>query len=246
MKNKLVLLSLIVGSISCLSNNVFAQKVAGYLGKRGIVGATVLYMPNIYGLFNGAASSINSKGESQFYMFNPPQVGVSLGYVTSNIRTMVLDATFQQVGVYGKNDIDSYGLGNADFSYSKSSMFNLKLRFQKAFQHCAPAGSYRGLTLGFTQFNNAYLNNNKEEIDAGSAIDFSIGYAGGFRRIYKDKYVIDLSLEYNLPILMFGKLIESEDYYSPEEIKLSTARAALIRHGLNNILVTRAAFYILL
>jgi hypothetical protein len=161
-----------------------AQNVAGYMGKRFFVGIPVSYMPNIYGFVN-EDTNIDFKGNSQFYMLNTPKIGGSIGYVVSNLRSIVVDVEFQNMGVNNNTDFEIInGQIVAEYLYGRSRLSSYKLRMQKAFQHCAPIGGYRGITLGLVNFNNSYIDKSGNEVDLGKTTDYSIGYAGGLRRVF--------------------------------------------------------------
>lgn len=243
---KTILYLFLFGLNQLFFQSVSAQRVAGYMGKRTLLGLHASYMPNLYGLLR-PGSGINYNGESQFYMLNPLKFGVSAGYVVKNHKTIVLDVEYQRMGVLNYNfDPYSYSPSDAlmrEVDVTRSTLLALKLRFQNAHQHCAPAGQYGGLTLGYTQFNNSYLDIFGKTKDAGSDYDWSIGYAGGLRRIYKDKLVLDLSLEYNLNMRAVSRFIKSE--LNETSLNENIANVAIYKNFLNNILVTRAAVYYL-
>jgi len=235
----------LIGLTFCLFHNlVSAQRVAGYMGKRFFVGIPISYMPNIYSFVNPEAS-INYNGKEKFYMVNAPKIGASFGFVSSNLRSLVLDVDVQNIGVTHDKYVSlNYNATPLNYDYGKSTLVSFKLRVQNAFQHCAPIGGYKGITLGVTSFSNSYINLKGDEIAAENEIDFSIGYAGGLRRVYKDRFVIDLGLEYNMFIKAIGNVFDFEGIDRlPEE---SVGRNAINKNGLNSILVCRAAVYVLL
>ena len=238
---KITLLMLFIG---LTQYHAYAQRVAGYMGKRFFVGIPVSYMPNIYGFVNQEAK-INYNGKNQFYMLNALKVGASVGLVTSNLRSVVLDVDFQNTGV-AKESSSYYNFNGtpSNFVYGRSKLISYKLRVQNAFQHCAPVGGYKGITLGLTTFNNSYINEQGVEVTTADELDFSIGYAGGLRRVYKDKIVVDLGLEYNMFVRAIGGIFdfESEDK-APEE---TVGNYAIKKNGLNSIIVCKAAIYLLL
>jgi hypothetical protein len=223
---------------------VQAQNVAGYMGKRFFVGIPVSYMPNIYGFVN-EDTNIDFKGNSQFYMLNTPKIGGSIGYVVSNLRSIVVDVEFQNMGVNNNPDFEIInGQIVNEYLYGRSRLSSYKLRMQKAFQHCAPIGGYRGITLGLVNFNNSYIDKSGNEVDLGKTTDYSIGYAGGLRRVFKDKIIVDLSLEYNMHLKAISNLFDFEMDSKPS--RELVAHYATNKNGLNNILVCRAAVYLLL
>ena len=227
-------------SLCLIQNMVTAQRVAGYMGKRFFVGVPVSYMPNLLGLLS---DDVNYNGKSNFYMINAPKIGASVGFVASNTRSIVLDVDFQNIGGLFV-DPDNYASSPTDLLYGRSKLVTYKFRFQKAFQHCAPVGGYRGITLGLTTFNNSYMNVGGDEQAADRVIDYSFGYAGGLRRVYKDKIMLDLGLECNFSFKTIGAFIYTETLYKTNEQKVGNY--AIIKNGFNNIIVCRAALYLLL
>jgi len=235
----------IIISLFLLQKLQAQNNVAGYMGKRLFLGVPVSYMPNIYGFVNEDAN-VNFKGNQHFYMLNPLKIGASIGYVVSNLRSVVIDVDFQNMGVTDKPEFSSFnnvGVGTG-FWYGRSSLTSFRLRMQKAFQHCAPVGGYRGITLGVVNFNNSYFDKSGKEVELANNIDFSVGYAAGLRRVYKDKIMLDLSLEYNLHVKAVGNIFnfDMEDMPTREVI----GDYAISKNGLNNIIVCRAAVYLLL
>lgn len=243
MKRFLQIISICI-SFCLIQNRAQAQRVAGYMGKRFLVGIPVSYMPNIYGFFS-SDNNVNYKGNSPLYIFYPPKIGASIGFVSSNLRTLVLDVDFQNIGV--RQIGPGYTSNNAattDFRYGRSKLVAFKLRIQKAFQHCAPVGGYKGLTLGLTSFNNSYINDSGAEVALDGNIDFSVGYAGGIRRVYKDKIVLDLGVEYNMFFKAIGNMFDFESI--DKTLQENVGTHAINKNGLNSILVCKAAVYVLL
>lgn len=226
------------------ATNLSAQKVAGYMGKRVFVGIPISYMPNIYGFVNESAN-INYQGKSQFYMIHAPKIGGSIGLVTSNLRSWVLDVDFQNIGVLSNSEIDYNPYPSPpNFAYGRSRLTTYKIRIQNAHQHCAPVGGYKGMTFGLTTFNNSYFNEQGSEIAAENTLDFSIGYGGGLRRVYKDKIVLDLGLEYNMYIKAIGSIFDFDSM--DKALNESVGDYAIKKNGLNSIIVCKAAIYLLL
>ena len=227
-------------SFCLIQNMVLAQRVAGYMGKRFFVGVPVSYMPNLLGL---QLEDVNYNGEHRFYMINAPKIGASVGFVASNTRSIVLDVDFQNIGgTYMKPNV--FSSSPTDLLYGRSKLVTYKFRLQNAFQHCAPVGGYSGITLGLTTFNNSFINVRGDVQPADRTIDYSLGYAGGLRRVYKDKIVLDLGLECNFSFKTIGALIDTENLYETDEQAVGTY--AIIKNGVNNIIVCRAAVYLLL
>ena len=221
---------------------IYAQKkVAGYLGKRTFFGASINYMPNIFSLSNGLVD-VNYRNKQRFYVFHPMKYGVSAGYVLSNINSIQLDFETQRMGVLDKqHPILPYTYDNADFVYARTNINSIKLKFQGANQHCAPIGTYIGLTAGFLSFNTSYQKLDGSFVDLKRYSDFSFGYNGGIRRVFQDKFMLDLSVEGNVHIKLLGAAALPEGSLENNIIKHS-----IRKNGLNNIFTCKAALYYLL
>lgn len=221
--------------------NSMAQKVAGYLGKRTFIGATVNYIPNVFCLGN-PASAIDYKNKSKFYMLNPVRYGISAGFAVKNYKSIVIDLDYQRMGLFDNtaSEITNY-YGNLDFLYARGTMLNLKVKMQKALQHCAPIGAYSGMTFGMQRYNNSYFNTKNEVFDFKPVYDASIGFNGGVRRVFKDKFMLDLGVDFNLHLRLIGSVLLPE-----ENIEEIAKRYSIRKNGYNNILSCRAALYYLL
>jgi hypothetical protein len=218
-----------------------AQRVSGYLGKRTFVGTSIVYIPNVF-RFGNSSAGIDYRNISKFYMLNSLKYGLSVGYALNNDKSLIVDLDYQRLGLLDNTASEIRGSYDPlDFLYARSTAIGLKVKVQNSVQFCAPIGAYKGLSFGLHQYNNSYLNTQKEEKYFSPVYDASIGFTGGVRRVYKDKFMLDLGVDLNLHIRLIGSMLMADD-----DIEKIAKKYAIRKNGYNNILSCKAALYYLL
>lgn len=221
--------------------NSSAQRVAGYMGKRTFVGASVIYIPNVFS-FGNAAASIDYNSNRKFYMRNSLKYGLSAGYTLSNDKSLVVDLDYQRMGLVddGASELSRYYTKD-EFTYARSIALGLKVKIQKAVQICAPIGSYQGISFGLHRYQNSALNAQNNVIVFSPVYDASVGFTGGVRRVFKDKFMIDLGIDFNLHLRLFGAILMDES-----DIEKIARKYSIRKNGFNNTVSSKLAFYYLL
>lgn len=236
-------LSIVLFLLCSIHGNAQSKKPAGYMGKRIFVGIPVSYSPNLAGVIDNP-KLINKEGIEKFYMLNPIRKGISIGYVIADYRSLVLDVETQKFGISNQPmDPDRFmvNVPTITYDYSVATATNFRLRFLGNSRNCAPVGVYGGPVAVFVLIDTEVRTYNGLSQNTGTIWDAGIGYNGGFRRIFLDKVMIGISIEYNFLVRSLPFFIsESEDYNAEVQ------KHAVYKNFLNNFVPCRFALYYLL
>lgn len=237
------------------SQNIQAQ-VPGYLGKRFAIGYAYTLSPLSYwGDFKTTdgkdlnIKSLNTRHniELNWAVKERTFIGINYSYQNWGILTNLLeDGNISSINS-GINNTMQSDLGVSDFKFINASSNKFTFLYGKT-KGIAPRGSYAAIGLSLERITPEVTDLDNKVVDLPTINNYGMVFRIGKRRVYYDKFMLDVAANVELGAGIFGEVGEYKKFGRnfTKVIDNSNSNFTLKTEDINTKAKTQASYYSLL